>query len=142
MQKRVVVWLSTNISRLYENGGLFYNHLGMQNKSNFFRCKNSFEEIHPSWRTVDWPFSSWIACIGWLETIAWDDLHWQKLCYCDYKVHYWQLFADFTINSLKCFFSLVKRNRHTYFKSLALWLRAIKLYSVLYQIDVYCYFFS
>jgi len=52
-----------------------------------------------------------------------------------------QLFADFTINSLKCFFSLVKRNRHTYFKILALWLRVIKLYSVLYQIDVYCYFF-
>ena len=53
-----------------------------------------------------------------------------------------QLFADFTINSFKSFFSLVKRNRHIYFKSFALWLRVIKLYSVLYQIDVYCYFFQ
>ena len=89
MQKVVVVWLSTNMSCLYENGGLFYNHLCMQNKSRFFRWKDSFEGIRPSWRTADWPFSSRIACVGWLKTVAWDDVHWQKLCYCDYKVHYW-----------------------------------------------------
>lgn len=114
MQKVVVVWLSTNMSRLYENGGLFYNYLCMQNKSRFFRWKDSFEEIWSSWRTADWPFSSRIACVGWLKTIAWDDwkrLHGMMFIGKSYviaiiKFIIEQLFADFTINSFKCCFSI------------------------------------